>query len=406
MLSGCSGLVVRTPEKASFASGVATNDPPTPGQPDVCAALGVTCVKIDLKIDLPRNVWHKPGGVQVAIRWATEDNALDLYVYRNGVQLAKSEGIVAAISEGVLLRNAENGNYQVYVAHDPVNSFEPSAAFEAVARVQYDPPVNPLRPLLPDFAMRPQTTVTFDTPFFPVFGDVADPGDSCYHGEKDEDGAQVCMRFQQTFANIGEGPAELRFFVPKDPNDTSHNVMSRTYFSDGTTALTPAGTWEFHEAHQHFHYDNFVQSSLWTADSRGRRTGTAPIRAGRKVSFCMEDEKIDDSKWGKPGVGPRVYIAPDCLVFASEDDVYNYLVQGLTPGWVDTYQWYLPGQYIEVSGIPNGDYVLETTADPDNKLVESDETNNCGTVLVRLTNMGTPQRHAEIIGKGPGCKRR
>jgi hypothetical protein len=397
--------VVRTPDKASFASGVATNDPPIPGQPDVCGALGVACVKIDLRIDLPRNVWHKPGGVQVAIRWATED-AIDLYVYRNGVQLAKSEGIVAVTSEGVLLRSAENGTYQVYVALDPVNSFAPSVPFDAVARVQYDPPVNPIRPLLPDFVMRPQTKITFDTPFFPIFGDVADPGESCYNGEKAETGAQVCMRFQQSFANVGEGPAELRFFVPKDPADTSHDVFARTYFSDGTSALTPAGTWEFHEAHQHFHYDNFVQSNLWTADSHGHRTGTAPIRAGRKVSFCLEDESIDNSKWGKPGVGPRVYIAPDCLVFASEDDIYNYLVQGLTPGWVDTYQWYLPGQYIEVSGVPNGDYVLETTADPDNKLVESDETNNCGTVLVRLTNMGTPQRHAEIIGKGPGCKRR
>jgi hypothetical protein len=212
------------------------------------------------------------------------------------------------------------------------------------------------------------------------------------------------MRFEQTFANIGEGAAELRFFIPKDPNDTSHNVLARTYWSDGSTTLSPAGTWEFHAAHQHYHYNNFVVSALWAADSRGRRVGTAPVKTGRKVSFCMEDERIDNPMWGKSGVRPRVYKAPDCLVFASEDALYDYIVQGLSPGWVDIYEWYLPGQYLDVNGVPNGDYVLETTADPDNKLVESNENNNCGTVLIRLTGVGTPQHHAEIIGPGPGCK--
>jgi Lysyl oxidase len=402
-----SGLTVKNSEKASFTSGTATNAPPTPGQPDVCGALGVTCVQFDLKIDLPRNVWHKAGGVQVAARWATDDNALDLYVYKDGLQVGKAEGFLAAISESLLLRSAENGTYQVYVALDAANSLDPSVPFEAEARVQFDPNVNPIRPLLPDFAMRPQTTLTFDTPVFPFFGDVADPGESCYRGEMAETGASVCMRFEQTFANVGEGAAELRFAVPKDPNDTSHDVLARTYFSDGHFTDTSAGTWEFHAEHQHFHYDNFVQSNLWAADSHGHRTGTGPIRAGRKVSFCMEDEILDGPMWGKAGVRPRFYIAPDCLDFvpSAETPDFNYLIQGVTPGWDDIYEWYLPGQYIDVAGVPSGDYVLETIADPDDKLVEPDETNNCGTVLIRLSNMGTTDRHAEIIGKGPGCKK-
>jgi hypothetical protein len=121
----------------------------------------------------------------------------------------------------------------------------------------------------------------------------------------------------------------------------------------------------------------------------------------------MEDEKLDDKMWGQAGVRPRFYVAPDCLVFvpSAETTDFNYIIQGVTPGWADIYEWNLPGQYIDVDGLPNGDYVLETIADPDNKLRESDETNNCGTVLVRLTNMGTPDRHSEIIGPGPGCKK-
>jgi len=406
--SELSNLTLQDVDSARITSGVATNAPPNGSQPDVCSNLGVTCAQFNLTINLKQTVWQKPGGVQVAARWATDDNALDLYVYKNGVQVGKAEGFLAAISESLLLRSAANGTYQVYVALDAANSLDPSVPFEAEARVQYDPPVSPVRPLLPDFEMRPQTIVTFDTPVFPFFGDVADPGDSCYHLEKSEDGASECMRFEQTFANVGEGPAELHFAVPKDPNNTSHDVFARTYFSDSPTHFTdtPAGTWEFHEAHQHYHYNNFVQSNLWAADSHGRRTGTAPVRTGRKVSFCMEDEMLDGPMWGKAGVRPRFYIAPDCLVFvpSAETPAFNYLIQGLTPGWDDIYEWYLPGQYIDVAGVPSGDYVLETIVDPDNKLVEPNETNNCGSVLIRLSNVGTPGHHGEIIGPGPGCK--
>jgi hypothetical protein len=34
--------------------------------------------------------------------------------------------------------------------------------------------------------------------------------------------------------------------------------------------------------------------------------------------------------------------------------VNDYLIQGITPGWADVYDWYLPDQFIEVSGVPDG----------------------------------------------------
>jgi hypothetical protein len=406
-LSKKDALTLKSKQKAIFWSGTATNAPPINGQPAVCAQWGARCQVFDLNIDLPNNVWKKPGGVQVAIRWPNDTNALELYVYKNGVQVGLSEGFLATISQLVLLPSAANGTYQVYVVLDTIDSLDPSVPFDAEARVQEDIEVKPIRKLLPDFAMRPQTTVTFDTPEFPFFGDHAKPGESCYDGEKAENpGTEVCMRFEQTFANVGEGPAELRFPVAITNPPLTGTAFSRTYSSDGSHVDAPAGTWEFHEAHHHYHYDNFVQSNLWAADSKGRRLGSAPIRAGRKVSFCMEDEGIDSTMWGQEGVRPRAHQAPDCLFFVEQDANFNYIIQGLSPGWIDIYQWYLPGQYIEVSGVADGTYVLETIADPDNELVEPDESNNCGTVLVRLTHMSSPPRHAEIIGAGPGCKKK
>jgi len=119
------------------------------------------------------------------------------------------------------------------------------------------------------------------------------------------------------------------------------------------------------------------------------------------VSFCMAD--IDIMFWGQKGDGPRTYNAPDCLSPASSDGVTDHYVQGITSGWMDTYDWYLPDQYMEVSGVGDGVYLLQTEADPDHLLVESDRSNNCGGVYIRLSNVGTNARSAQILGPAPAC---
>lgn len=411
--SGDNDLTVKSTDKADFASSFATTASPSSAQPpEACGT--VKCVAFDLDIELPRDTWKKPGGVQVAIRWADDSNILNLFVYKGtgeqqgDIQVGSQLGILAASSGSVLLRSATNGHYTVYVALDPAGSVDTRVPFDVTTRVQFDPAVRPVRPLRPDLAIRPQANVSFSTPSFPIFGDPDPaPGETCFDSEKEEDGAQTCLRFDQSFANVGEGAAELRFAIPHDPADTDKNVTERTYFSDSASHFqdTPAGTFEFHAAHGHYHYENFAKSSLWATDSKGRRTGTAPVSTGRKVSFCFEDESIDDSLWGKPGVAARKYRAPDCLSVQTSDANFDYLIQGLSPGWVDLYQWYLPGQYLEVTGVPDGLYILETQIDPDGEIIESNESNNCGSVRVRLSHMGTPQRKAELLGVGPACSK-
>lgn len=124
-------------------------------------------------------------------------------------------------------------------------------------------------------------------------------------------------------------------------------------------------------------------------------------RTGRKVSFCLADTNID--AWGEKGDGPRTYIAPDCLLPFASDGVTDQFVQGISSGWADIYDWYLPDQYIDVAGIGNGIYILETRADPDDLLVEADETNNCSSIFIRLSGMSSTTPSARILGRGPAC---
>jgi hypothetical protein len=187
------------------------------------------------------------------------------------------------------------------------------------------------------------------------------------------------------------------------------------YWSDGGQEDRLAGQVEFHSPHAHYHFASFGLSRLWSVDANGEKLGSSPIRkkkwkrridtalarTGRKVSFCLADTNIDF--WEKKGDGPRRYIAPDCLFPFESDGTTDRFVQGITRGWADIYDWYLPDQYIDVEGVADGLYALETIADPDDLLLEADESNNCDSILIRIAGTGTGSPSAEIVGAGPAC---
>ena len=221
----------------------------------------------------------------------------------------------------------------------------------------------------------------------------------CFQSEMDEDGAQNCLRFDQIIANVGVSPLELRFEVPSDQpveNESEFDVNQRIFSSDGSYLDEPAGSMELHGVHGHYHYSSFATSELWASNARGQKLGSAPLRGAQKVSFCIADIRID--AWGQKGDGPRTYFAPDCLFPVSSEGNVDHFVQGLTNGWADTYDWYIPDQYIEVSGVTDGYYLLRFCADPNDSIQEANERNNCLTNHIRLSGMGTASQAVEVLG--------
>lgn len=53
--------------------------------------------------------------------------------------------------------------------------------------------------------------------------------------------------------------------------------------------------------------------------------------------------------------------------------------------------------------MPDGVSLLESIADPENRLVEAKEDNNCISVYIRLTGIATSSPQAQILGPGPSC---
>ena len=59
---------------------------------------------------------------------------------------------------------------------------------------------------------------------------------------------------------------------------------------------------------------------------------------------------------------------------------------------------YLPDPFIDVSGVADGNYILEPRGAPDGLLVEAWNGNNCASIRIRLKGMSSEL----AFGNGPG----
>ncbi|MBO4206403.1 lysyl oxidase family protein [Micromonospora echinofusca] len=395
-------VAVTSDGPATYWTGTVRSTGPT--RPQVPECRTVHCDRLRLRVDLPAGTWDRPGGLQVAIRWdgATE-GGLGLFVYRGDALVATSTAGVGA-AQSVIVPSAANGRYDVYVSYgvtfgavDP----DPAIAYEGLAEVEYRPAVEPVREMLPDLRSLPQQNVTYDNPGT-IFDDVAQPGQSCFDSERAEQGARQCLRFDQVLENTGTGPVELAF-DRQTGSYQDEDVVQRLHRSDGSHTDLPAGQVEFHPVHSHYHFKGFAQSELWLTDGAGNLVGTTPAAVADKVSFCIAD--TDLVGWGSKGDAALSYPAPACLDPKRVEGGTEYFDMGMSPGWADRYNWYLPDQMIDTHGLADGTYVLFTTVDPDSKLRESREDNNCSSVVVVLSGLATDQPYAELLGTGPACPR-
>ena len=89
----------------------------------------------------------------------------------------------------------------------------------------------------------------------------------------------------------------------------------------------------FAPCHGHYHIRDFSVYEL--LDTSG-----STVVAGHKQGFCFEDSfKYDGGK----------------------SNGYNCGFQGITSGWGDWYYKQLTGQWIDITGVPEGDYIVRVT---------------------------------------------
>jgi len=228
------------------------------------------------------------------------------------------------------------------------------------------------------------------------------------------------MRFTTTIGNQGIGPAILRSNRTGTPPagsgltswsnpDGTQNVLQELYEYNGTnftfSGYRQAGRMVFHSAHNHFHLEGYASYRLLT--NVGGQPGPVAVRSGfdgapavgDKVGFClvnigasftMTNGQSSTTLSGYDPVGSQSTASTN-----GQPQTTCGFLQGIHVGHSDVYSSIYDGQWVDVTGVPNGSYFLEVTLDAQNVIQESDEANN--TVLVPYTLNTTANTGGTIL---------
>lgn len=155
----------------------------------------------------------------------------------------------------------------------------------------------------------------------------------------------TCEYYEGCVGNLGA--RSLMLFTAATPNIGSRDLVM------GIPA-NYAELFQYSACHDHYHFDEFARYQL--------RLGDEVAALGHKQAFCM----LDTISWAWPNDLPKF----DCAN------------QGISRGFSDFYDAGLPCQWIDVTGLPPGDYTLRITLNnprPETALPvlnERDYTNN------------------------------
>jgi hypothetical protein len=141
------------------------------------------------------------------------------------------------------------------------------------------------------------------------------PGDCAIaEGVVGGSGYRRLLRFDTVVMNRGDG--DLVVGDRSDPNNPY------------------ASFFVFHPCHGHYHIRDFSVYELLTPD------GSLAVN-GTKQGFCFEDSfKYEDG---------------------GKSHGYDCGFQGITSGWGDWYYKQLVGQWIDITGVPEGNYIVRVT---------------------------------------------
>jgi hypothetical protein len=202
------------------------------------------------------------------------------------------------------------------------------------------------------------------------------------------------MRFSTAIGNQGAGPAILTSSNSAVDPQGRQIVTQKLYnYNSSTNQFTfredrEAGRFVWHNGHGHFHFEGYAEYRL--LHNVGGQPGGQVMRSdgsqaiGDKVGFCLINVS---NSFTIPGTGVNSNTLPGYNAPGQPSTSCGF-TQGIHVGKADVYSSIYDGQWIDVTGVPNGNYFLEVTLDASNTILESNENNN--TVYVAYTLNAAP----------------
>lgn len=140
---------------------------------------------------------------------------------------------------------------------------------------------------------------------------------------------------------------------------------------------------EWGACHGHFHFRLYAEYRLWTPAKFAQwdaLRNANPSKTGDQI--LAENPTLKYVTSHKQG-----FCVIDVAPYMPSPGVPKYLVcdfQGISAGWADEYGTHLDGQFIDVTGVAAGSYVLEEEVNAHRLYEETDYNNNRAWVPVTL----------------------
>ena len=180
-------------------------------------------------------------------------------------------------------------------------------------------------------------------------------------------GGSKRLWFSTATPNLGPGTLEVRAGT-LDSTTLQAPVVQRIYRSDGSFWDRPAGALANDPEHGHMHFEGWAVYRL-RAIGPDASPGAVLVES-YKTSFCLFDLTVLDLS--------------NPFLEGSKYSTCGVEVQGISAGWADVYDLNVPGQVLDISNVPDGEYWLEAEVDPEHQILELDETNNVARLRIFL----------------------
>jgi hypothetical protein len=200
------------------------------------------------------------------------------------------------------------------------------------------------------------------------------------------------LTFLSAVDNVGRGPLLVQGLRSSTATPTMvvSQIIRRTDGSERRLPVRAVMRYVEAERHAHWHILDFERYELRSTDGREE------LAPDRKTGFCLGDRYDADSE-------RRLENEPDRAVWTQEcgrgGSGLLAVSEGISPGYGDDYVPKLEGQYVVVTDLPAGRYLLVHRVNPERTLRESDYENNAASVLLELGRRERGARTVEVIAR-------
>ena len=196
-----------------------------------------------------------------------------------------------------------------------------------------------------------------------------------------EEGDSYRLVFASAVDNVGRGPLLIDGERPglETPAMRVRQLVRRTDGAARMRELPGEIRYAKTETHEHWHLLGFEVYEL-----RAAGDGTL-VRPSEKTGFCLGDRYETEKGERVEGTPERAIWTDEC---GRDQPGLLSLRQGISPGYGDDYDPGLEDQFVDVTNVPPGRYLLVHRTNPERAIEEASYENNAASVLIQLRRSG------------------